>query len=79
MVILKFYKQYTFHNLQTHSLSWSFHECYNVLLRQQLGERELHAILQDAFKHLKNLLGMYDEGDVFFAEITRTPPTTPSR
>ena len=44
-------QQHTSHNLQTHPLIWSFRECYKVLLRQQLGERELHALFQDAFKH----------------------------
>lgn len=61
-------QQYTPHNLQAHSPIWSFRECYKVLLQQQLGERELHALLQDAFKHIRNLLG---EGDGCFAEIIR--------
>jgi hypothetical protein len=71
---LSFYgycQQHTSHNLQTHSLVWSFRECYKVLLQRQLGERELHATLYDAFKDLRNLLGMYNEGDGFFAEIVR--------
>jgi hypothetical protein len=63
-------QQYTSHNLHTHSPIWSFRECYNVLSRQQLGERELHALLQDAFKHVGKLLGVY-EGDGCFAEIVR--------
>lgn len=59
-------QQHTSHNLQTHSLIWSFRECYQVLLRQQLGERELYAVLLDAFKYVGKLLGDADE---CFAEI----------
>jgi hypothetical protein len=61
-------EQHTSQKLQTYSPIWSFRECYKILLQQQLGERELHAILQDSFKHIKNLLG---EGDGCFAEIVR--------
>jgi hypothetical protein len=61
-------QQYTSHNLQTHSLIWSFRECYNVLLQQALGERELYSILQNAFKNVGNLLSEEDE---YFAEIVR--------
>jgi hypothetical protein len=63
-------QQYTTHNLQTHSPAWSFRACYEVLMRNQLGERELHALLQDIFKNVRNLLGPYD-GDGYFAEIVR--------
>src|SRR5579859_112480 len=61
-------EQYTAQKLQTYSPIWSFRECYKVLLQQQLGERELHTLLQDAFRHVRNLLG---EGDGCFAEIVR--------
>src|SRR5436305_1737304 len=70
---LPFYEycqQYTTHHLQTRARIWSFRECYSVLLQQQLGERELHALLQEAFRHVVGLLGMYEE-DEFFAEIVK--------
>lgn len=63
-------QRYSPHNLQTHPPTWSFRECYHVLLQQQLGERELHALLQDSFKHIGNLVGIYDE-DGYFADIVK--------
>ena len=61
-------QQYTDQQLQTHPLSRSFRECYKVLSEQQLGERELHTLLQDALKPIGNLFG---EGDGCFAEIVK--------
>jgi hypothetical protein len=61
-------QQYTMYNLQTHSLVWSFRECYEVLMRNQLGEREMHATLHDIFKSVKNLPELHG-GDGYFAEI----------
>lgn len=61
-------QQHTSHNLYTHSPMWSFRECYHVLLQRQLGERELHTLLQDAFKNISNLLGPYD---LHFAELVK--------
>jgi hypothetical protein len=39
-------------HFSTRPLLWSFRECYNVLTRQQPGERELHALLQDSLKQV---------------------------
>lgn len=61
-------QQYTSHKLQARSLIWSFRECYNILLQQTLGERELYSVLQDSLKNTRNLLC---EEDGYFAEIVR--------
>ncbi|MFI5412940.1 MAG: hypothetical protein ACHQX1_03540 [Candidatus Micrarchaeales archaeon] len=61
---------HTVHNLQNHPPAWSFHECYRVLSQKQLGERELHVLLLDAFKHTESLLSMH-HGDGYFAEIVK--------
>src|SRR5579875_1372945 len=61
-------RKHTSHNLYAHSPVWSFRECYRVLLQKQLGERELHTLLQDAFRNIANFLGPYD---LYFAELVK--------
>jgi hypothetical protein len=70
---LSFYnycQQYTIHNLQLHPPIWSFHECYEVLMHNRLGEREIHTVLHDIFKNITNAPEPH-EGDDYLAEIVR--------
>lgn len=68
--LYRYCQQYTTYNLQTHSLAWSFRECYEVLMHNPLGEREMHATLHDIFKSATNLPELHD-GDGYFAEIVK--------
>jgi hypothetical protein len=61
-------QQYVAPNFSTRPLLWSFRECYKVLVHNQLGERELHALLQDS---LKNVGTLHNIHDVYCAEIVK--------
>lgn len=61
-------QQYVTPFFSTRPLLWSFRECYNVLTRKPLGERELHALLQDALKNARTLFTIYDR---YCAEIIK--------
>ncbi|GHO94642.1 hypothetical protein KSF_046900 [Reticulibacter mediterranei] len=63
-------QQYMAHNVQFQSPLQSFRECYQILTQLQLGERELHTLLQDSLRHTSTLLEG-GGGDGYFADIVK--------
>ena len=66
---LPFYEYCQLHasqNLYARPRIRSFRECYNLLIEKRLGERELHALLQEAFRNIK-----LEPYDVYFVELVR--------